>query len=291
MEKWSPVDKIRGYTVFGGLPAYLSIIDDSIDLYENIYKHILNPSSFLHHDPLYMLSIETREPDRYLAILSAIANGRQRVGEIASDTGLPLNIVSKYLYVLEKALGIVEKIYPLGFEGKKKYSRYIIKDNYYRFWFSTIYPRLGDPAIHTREYLDRVKGIVDQQTPLVWEEVAREHMQILREDKKIAFTRIGKWWYKGLEIDLVALDDESRTAYFIECKWSKKPLTRKHIESLREKAIRTTWRNWSYKYIFYTLTEPETYPEDVTVYTLDDVEKDFDKRKPLVTQYTLKPTM
>jgi AAA+ ATPase superfamily predicted ATPase len=33
------------------------------------------------------------------------------------------------------------------------------------------------------------------------------------------FTRIGRWWYKEAEIDCIALDDESRSIIFCECKW------------------------------------------------------------------------
>jgi len=38
MEKWDSIDKIRG-SVFGGTPAYLSLINDNLDLSENIYKY------------------------------------------------------------------------------------------------------------------------------------------------------------------------------------------------------------------------------------------------------------
>ncbi|NOQ32800.1 MAG: hypothetical protein GQ567_01175 [Methanosarcinales archaeon] len=33
------------------------------------------------------------------------------------------------------------------------------------------------------------------------------------------FDRIGKWWHRDKEIDLVALNEKSREILFIECKW------------------------------------------------------------------------
>ncbi len=291
MGKWDPCDRVRGYSVFGGTPAYLSIIDDNRSLEDNIFSYILDPSSFLHHDPLYMLSIETREPQRYLAILSAIAHGKHRLGEIASYIGLPINTVSKYLYVLENALGIVEKMYPVGFEGRKKYARYIITDNYYRFWFSQIYPRLYDPVLCTPNYLSKIMNNVDKYVSQTWEDIAREHLQLLNKSGEISFTRIGKWWYRGIEIDLVAVDEENKTVYFIECEWSKKPITRKHLKILKEKADKTPWRNWARKYIFYTLTHPAIEGEDVKVYTLDDVEKYMEKIKPVTMEIDITSTI
>ncbi len=289
MEKWDPVDRIRGYSIFGGTPAYLSLIDDNWSLRENIYEHVLDPSSFLHHDPLYMFTIETREPQRYLAILSAIAHGKHRLGEIASYLGLPIHVVSKYLYVLENDLGIVKKIYPLGFEGKKKHTHYIITDNYYRFWFSQIYPRLHDPGLYTREYLDKIMRDIDKYASYTWESIAEEHLWLLNQTHEISFTKIGKWWHKDIEIDLIALDEENKTAYFIECKWTRKNITKKHLEKLREKANKTPWKKWRHKYIFYTLTTPTLPEEDTIIYTLGDIEAYMEKHKPITREFHLSP--
>ncbi len=285
MEKWSPIDKVKGYSIYGGTPAYLSLIDADKSLSENIYENILNPTSILHHEPLYMLSIETREPQRYLAILSAISHGKNRIGEISSYTGLPMNIVSKYLYVLENALGLIKKIYPLGFEGKKKYGVYVLTDNYYRFWFKTIYPKLGDPGLYTLDYLSRIMKDLDKYASETWENIAKQHLYLLRQMKAIKFTRIGKWWYKNIEIDLVALDDENKVAYFIECKWSRKTITRKHLKQLQEKANKTPWRKWRHKYILYTLSEPSIDEPDTMIYTLRDVERTFDRHKPVIKRF------
>ena len=46
-------------------------------------------------------------------------------------------------------------------------------------------------------------------------------MLLLLRRKALSFTRIGKWWHRGVEIDLVALDEETSTAYFIEYEWGE----------------------------------------------------------------------
>ncbi len=89
MEKWSPEDRVKGYAVFGGTPYYLSLIDTNETLAENIKRLIVEPGAPLHEEPLVILWAETREPDRYTAILEAIASGRTRLSEIADYAGIP----------------------------------------------------------------------------------------------------------------------------------------------------------------------------------------------------------
>ncbi len=284
MRGWGPKDRVRGYAVFGGMPAYLSLIDDGEPLSTNILKSILNPASIMHHDPHYLLAMETREPQRYLGIMEAVARGRRRAGEIASYLGLPVNVVSKYLYVLENALGLIVKEYPLGFEGKKRYGLYDITDNYFRFWLREIYPRLGDPSLSTEHYLRKVmKRIEDDYASRAWEQIAREHMNLLLHEGKVSYARAGKWWYRGEEIDLVAINEEEKTAYFIECKWSEKTPVRKHVERLKKKASRTPWRDWRHEYIIYTAGNEVVEGEDVKTYTLEDVENLMEKYTPRIS--------
>jgi len=284
MRGWGPRDRVRGYAVFGGVPAYLALIDDGESLGENILRNILNPTSIMHHDPHYLLAMETREPQRYLGIMEAIARGRRRAGEVASYLGLPVNVVSKYLYVLENALGLIVKEYPLGMEGRKRYGLYDVADNYFRFWLREIYPRLGDPLLSTKQYLRKVMKRIDDYASRAWEQVAREHMSILLREGKVSYTKIGKWWHKGEEIDLVALNEEERTAYFIECKWVKKPSTREYLRKLKEKARKTPWKDWRHEYVIYVADGDVVEGEGTRTYTLKDVEETLRKREPQVTR-------
>ncbi|MEJ5227730.1 DUF234 domain-containing protein, partial [Thermodesulfovibrio sp.] len=52
----------------------------------------------------------------------------------------------------------------------------------------------------------------------------------------IKFSQIGKWWTKDSEIDIVALDDETKTVYFGECKWSNKKVGENIYHELVEKS-------------------------------------------------------
>ena len=41
----------------------------------------------------------------------------------------------------------------------------------------------------------------------------------------LKFNKIGKWWHKGAEIDIVAFDEAGKKAIFAECKWKDTKLT------------------------------------------------------------------
>ncbi|EEB73017.1 dexx-box ATPase [Thermococcus sp. AM4] len=55
----------------------------------------------------------------------------------------------------------------------------------------------------------------------MFEKVARQFLIELNRDGKLPFrfTKIGRWWRKGEEIDLVALNEREKRVLFIEVKW------------------------------------------------------------------------
>ena len=57
------------------------------------------------------------------------------------------------------------------------------------------------------------------------------------------FSRIGSWWYKENEIDVVALNDDSKEILFCGCKWKDNVNAEKILEDLREKSKLVNWNN------------------------------------------------
>ncbi|RJO61287.1 hypothetical protein C4544_03285 [candidate division WS5 bacterium] len=62
-------------------------------------------------------------------------------------------------------------------------------------------------------------------------------------DGLMQYTLIGKWWSKDEEIDLVALDEETATVYFGECKWSNKKVGEDIYRELVRKSRLVDWQN------------------------------------------------
>lgn len=57
------------------------------------------------------------------------------------------------------------------------------------------------------------------------------------------FTDIGRWWYKEIEIDIVALNEDTGKILFCECKWSelKRKDASRILIDLKEKSTTVKW--------------------------------------------------
>ena len=65
-----------------------------------------------------------------------------------------------------------------------------------------------------------------------------------------SFTKIGKWWHKDKEIDIVALNDYTKEILFAECKWKDNVNPKKIIKDLIEKSQYVEWHNEGRKEYF-----------------------------------------
>lgn len=104
------------------------------------------------------------------------------------------------------------------------------------------YPEKSRLEIGNTDYLlARIDETLQQHLSLVYEDVCRELCLDLLKQGIMNFSAIGRWWAKNKEIDLVALDDETRTIWFGECKWSAKPVGEDVYRDLRRKAELVEW--------------------------------------------------
>ncbi len=239
---WPPGDRVRLYGVFGGVPGYLSEVDPSLGLWENIERLLLRPNARFLEEAKYLLREELREVQRYFAALEAIASGATSYGEIAQRSGVPGESLSKYLRVLED-MGLVEKQRPVLGRGR---ARYRIADPFLRFWFRYI-PR-HRAAIElglTEKVVEAVRRDFEHNlAPQAWEETmaAMVAEAARRSELPITPTRMGPWWHRGEEIDLVALDEtvDPPVVLVAEAKWSRLDCReiRRILDTLRAKAQR-----------------------------------------------------
>ena len=100
------------YGVTGGIPEYLSRINNRISLDENIIRLFFDKSGRLFEEPVNLMKQELKEPMTYHSIIAAIASGASRLNEIATKTGLESDGCSNQLSSLI-ALQIVRKEIPV----------------------------------------------------------------------------------------------------------------------------------------------------------------------------------
>ena len=218
-------DKALIYGIVGGTPQYLLQMDDKLSIEDNIKNTFLNPTSSLFEEPENLLKQEVREPALYNAIITAIATGASRMGEIATKVGEDTSVCATYLKNLI-ALGLIRKETPYGEKVSRK-SIYVIDDNMFRFWYRFV-PE--NNSIITRGAVDlaykRIWPYLSDYMGKVFEEICKQYLwQLLLNGKSpVEFKELGRWWgtdsstHKQVEIDIMGEQDED-TALFGECKW------------------------------------------------------------------------
>lgn len=233
---------LKIFTITGGIPLYLLQMEPRQNIEENIKRNIFARTSFLHNEIEFILREELREPRTYLSIMKAIAWSKTKFSEICDETGLEKNVMHKYLGVLE-TLALIEKEVPIT-EDKPHKSRkgvYKLTDNFARFWFHYVYPYKS--YLEIEQYSSVLKRFRETFPTLVaatYEQVCRDMMWELH-NKLFPFERVGRWWDRDQEIDVVALNTQTKEIVFGEAKWSNTPVGIDVLHALKAKAHHVEW--------------------------------------------------
>ena len=237
---YSMEDCIRTYGCTDGIPLYLNQFDPEIGAFENIKNIFFRKDALLYGESDFLLRQEFREPANYFAILKAISFGYVKQNEIVSYTNIDKSIISKYLQNLEE-IRIIKKEFPVTEKKeKRRNNRYVFSDNYFRFWFRYVYPNRMLIEKRDDAAFTSMKKTDNMYLGAVFEKVASE---FLWEARPFRFTRLGRWWHKDKEIDLIALNESENEIYFIECKWMDLSETRirRLFSDLKEKSKSVDW--------------------------------------------------
>lgn len=263
------------YSIVDAIPAYLLKFKPDADLWENISENFLDFSSFLFQEPQILLKEELREPITYFRILEAIANLKFKITDIANAIQVPAHNLPKYLKVLEE-LGFIEKLTPATIKKPKiKETLYKFRDNFFNFYFRYIFPHTTDINRGDKKYvIDLIKRDLDNYTSLfVFESVCKEY---LLEKPPFRFQKLGTWWHKDKEIDIVVLNEKNREILFAECKWQGNVSAYEVLAQLKEKARHVQWYNEKrkeYYAIFAKSFKKKIKEENVLLYELKNLEK------------------
>lgn len=263
--KKSNEEFMYAYSILGGTPAYLLQFDPSTDLWTNIRKKILLPDAYLFSEPEFILREELREPRNYFSILRAISMGKTRAGEIINETGFEKNVVGKYLSVLTD-LRIIKRDVPVtekSFEKSKK-GIYMMDDNFFRFWFNFVFPNKSFIEEEEVNYVieSKIKPGLDIFTSQTFEEVCRS---FVRKGlvKGLKFNKVGRWWSKDAEIDIVGINEDENSILFGEVKWSTKKVGIDILADLKRKSKMVEWGKKSRKE-YYALFSRKGFTEALT---------------------------
>ena len=217
----SKEEQMRIFASFGTIPKYLELYEEDKTFLENVRDNILNKNSFLYSEGNFLLRQELGEVSTYFSILETISKGDTKVGNIASKLQVPSTHITRYLLKLID-LDILIKEVPITDTNplKSKMGRYRFKDKFLQFWFFYVYKNYNLLEINQVDaVLEEIeKNFNDRFVSFAFEDfVAQDLMQ--NPSKYIDFIpkKVGRWWNKNEEIDLIAMDETN--ICFIECKW------------------------------------------------------------------------
>jgi AAA+ ATPase superfamily predicted ATPase len=253
--RFSKTDNVYAYAILGGTPAYLQRFRDSRTLEQNVKREILDKNAVLYSEPRFLLMEELREPSLYFSILKAIAFGRTKLNEIVQDTGVSdRHKVNKYLTVLRE-LHMVRREVSVTEDRPHKSRKgvYVLDDSFFRFWFRYVFPNLSYLEEGDVEYVwrQKIKSSLDSFVGPVFERICADKLRQMNRENilPIKAIRVGRWWDRTNEIDIIAHDDKD-SYMFCECKWTKNVVGSSVLNDLQNKAQMFTYASQKYFGLF-----------------------------------------
>ncbi len=191
-------DKVGFYSVFGGSPYVNEFIDPEKSLRENIIAAILNESHPVYQYAEHLLISDFTNAIGAERIMAAVADGKQKYGEIESKLGMKNNgLLSKQLASLLR-MEIVTKTFPINKPDDNKKCAYEVNDNLLRFYYTYVYKnksalRVLGPEAFYEEYVERsLVTFISHR----FEEIVRDYFSLRAKSGKLkGVTNIGTYYY------------------------------------------------------------------------------------------------
>lgn len=236
--KSSTKELVEIYGFADGIPYYLEKIRPPFWIW---LKNELRSASFVKDELDFMLRYEFEDLGTYKTILEAIAKGKTTVSEIKDYARMQRTDVSPYLAKLINT-GFIHRELPLTEPVTSKIGRYYIEDQFVAFWFRFIYPNLSnlEEGIYSAS---NVRKDYPQYMGAVFEKICKQVLIELIRRGRLSYDKVGKWWQKDSEIDVIALNAEKKEILFAECKWQDNVVPHQVLARLKEKTSYVRWNN------------------------------------------------
>ena len=233
------IEAIEAYSVWGGVPRYWELAKTYRNQEEACKELVLDRDGVLHSEPMRLLLDDMRGASQPHSLLSLIANGSNRLSEIAGRLGKPATSLTRPLANLIE-LGYIKRDHPFGESPRSsKKTIYRLKDPFLLFWYRIVLP---NHSLLERDLIDAVyaesQNHFKAQTAEIWEEMARKstaHLNIAN----IRWKPAQRWWGHGrdgknMEIDIIAESLDNKFLLFGEVKWEEKTNIKATISKLKK---------------------------------------------------------
>lgn len=258
---FSDEDKVRLFSVFGGIPYYNRLIDAQKSVRENIIDLIASPGARLENEVSMYLNSEISKITNANEVFEALAKGFSRYKDLLNQSNVSSG--PALVDILDKLIrmDVVAKEAPINDENNRKKSGYFISDNLSLFYYKYIFRNISrmnlmDSDIFYDKYI--AVDFENKYVPKIFENICRQYL--IRKNRKglmdEIFEKIGKYYYddpiekKNGEFDIVTLDDNGYIFY--ESKFRKDPITESMIQNEIRQVQQTGLK--CYKYGFFSKT-------------------------------------
>ncbi len=254
---FSSEDKVKLYSVFGGIPYYNRLIDSKKSVYQNIIDLIASDGARLENEVLMYLSSEISKIVNANEVFLALSKGFSKYSDILSQSHVSSG--PTLVDVLDKLIrmNVVTKLNPINTNENNKKSSYYICDNLSLFYYRYIFKYLSQMKImDSNVFFDKYikKDFEEQYVPHVFETICKEYL--IRKNKEGMFDpileKIGKYYYDNPkeklngEFDVVSFD--LKGYIFYEAKFRNISINDSMIEKEIEQVKKTKLE--CYKYVF-----------------------------------------
>ena len=257
--EFSDEDKVRLFSVFGGIPYYNRLINSGKSVRDNIIDLIASPGARLENEVSMYLNSEISKITNANEVFEALAKGFSRYKDILDQSNVSSG--PALIDILDKLMrmDVVAKEAPINDENNKKKSGYFISDNLSLFYYKYIFRNMSRLNIMDSEvFYDRYisEDFETKYVPKSFERICKQYL--IRKNRKglmdEIFEKIGKYYYddpaekKNGELDIVTQDD--RGYIFYEAKFRKDPVTESIVQNEIRQVEQTGLK--CYKYGFFS---------------------------------------
>lgn len=232
-------DKVRFFSIFGGVPYYNALIDPMLSVRENILKLLSFKAFFLTNEVDMFLRSELAKINNANLVLTAVALGAKKFSDILAQTRIEKSPTLADTLERLTGMGILTKTAPINDEGNKRRMQYRIADPLVDFYFRYVFRNASMLQVMTEADFYESFVAVDfeeQFVPKAFEEICRQYL--IRRNKaglnQPAFFRIGRYYYdlprerRNGEFDIVT--EDALGYVFYEAKFRSHPMTKRQIE-------------------------------------------------------------
>ncbi len=237
---FSDEDKVRLFSVFGGIPYYNRLIDGKLTARENIVELIASSGSRLENEVAMYLKSEISKITNANEVFEALAKGCSRFNDILSQSHVSSSPTLADVLDRLIRMEVVERRAPINDEGNRKKAGYCISDQLSRFYYRYVFRyssqlNVMDAKAFWMRYVE--DDFESLYVPQAFETICRQYL--IRQNRAgrlhEVFDRIGRYWYDDPkqktngEFDVVTLDPKGYTFY--EVKFRRGTVTRRMIDT------------------------------------------------------------